>query len=522
MNQITPIYKPEYESYGIILKTPYQTNIQKIEFEPNNVTIENPLIINKNIYYTIIFNDGEEFLVKIISENNKLYLKFDEPLNLTNAYVIDTEIQTILYSKNGNKSNEVLTISDIKNNQNLTIDAENNLNQGLISKDIYNKILNLGDKVKIIDNKEITFDNNKKSVLFVVNYYENDEFTLILKDSVTFECSITFKIKSNNDIEIIKNYSHNNDELETFVYNFTVGLNYLDYNKFGVLVEDLTVNSTLYFDLYRKLHTDFKTLYLNDSMTIDDWNTLYPVNKRILENISIDITNNKYFYINKDKKTNKSFDFKLIPNKKSGGEINLNNLFFDEGNFQNLIFFQNFNNQPITIQNKPTGLQESEISYLFYQKIFTEEKLTVFLRSNMVKTWTRYVNTYSGLITPWVLQSNNLVRAEDILTTNELQFISLQNKNKVNQIFNTTNLTETKPEIVIEGLKIKDGDENSVLLANGNSIKIKDLKNKVIIIPKGSITNSTSDTYTITFDESIKNQFGSLFNVTLFEFVGEE
>ena len=166
MNQITPIYKPEYESYGIILKTPYQTNIQKIEFEPNNATIENPLIINKNIYYTIIFNDGEEFLVKIISENNKLYLKFDEPLNLSNAYVVDTEIQTILYSKNGNKSNEVLTISDIKNNQNLTIDAENNLNQGLISKDIYNKILNLGDKVKIIDNKEITFDNNKKDVEF--------------------------------------------------------------------------------------------------------------------------------------------------------------------------------------------------------------------------------------------------------------------------------------------------------------------------------------------------------------------
>ena len=522
MNQITPIYKPEYESYSIILKTPYQTNIQKIEFQPNNTLIENPLIINKDIYYTLIFNDGEEFLVKITSENNKLYLNFDEPLNLTNDYVVDTEIQTLLYSKNGNKSNETITISDIKNNPNLVIDTENNLNQGLISKDIYNKILNIGDKVKIIDNKQISFDSNKKSILFVVNYYENDEFTLILKDLTTFECSLSFKIKANREIEVIKNYVilSNNTKLSPKFLNFTLALNYLDFNKFGILLDNIWDNfvSGLNIDLYRKANVDFKTLYINDdTFDINEWNSLYPNDKLVFEKLPIDVYNNQNIYVSsKDNKETKSFDFKLFSSLKNNETLDLNKFRIDEGYFRNIIFHQDYTKASIILTHKPADLNETGIRYLFYQKLFVEEKLIVFFTDNTIKTWYRY-----DLNDNWKLDSLSL-RAEDIITSNDLQFISLEHKNKIEQLFNVTNLTESKPQISISGLKIKDGDANSVLLANGNSIKIKDFKQKVIIIPRGSISNSTSDTYTITFDDSIKNQFGLLFNVTLFEFVGEE
>ena len=524
MNKITSTYKPEFENYEVILKTPYTDFINKIEYTPNNVNIKSPIKSNSEIYYTIIFASGEESLVKSIIEDGKYYFIPNKALKLDTPYVIDTEICNILYPLTANTSNEIISVSDILNNYNLTVGSNNS---GTITPDIYNKLLILGDKRKIVDNISLQFTAEQKTPLFIAEYKENQDNIYTLELTIYNSVKLVTEINViNNETVTFKKLSITSSKINTpnlfvnSVIDFIIGVNYVNGNKFGICVVpnfncpivNLSVHkqNSINFEYINIDNTEFGNLFNDDKYL------LFGDNKFIrLDFLSSDFK--LYQLSNSDFVINKTFGFEVLKPLKQNDTFDFNNI--NNQQYPNVIMYQKFVSG-LNIQNKPTQFNTTDFKLFIYQRLFGEDKLTIINNNNKLYVYTRYVYDITEF-TGWKLSTNS-VAAEDIITSDELQFISKSDKLKIKSLFDSDNLTENKPKIAISGLVFKDGDTNSVIKADGSSIKISDLKSKVIKIPKGSLGNSTSAKYTIEFTDDIKNQFGTLFNVTVYEFIKQQ
>lgn len=529
MNKISNTYKPEFENYEVILKTPYFVNINKIEYVPNITNIKSPIKSNSNILYTIIFNSGEESLVKSTYENGKYYFVFDTPLNLTTPYTVDSEVQNILYPKNTSKSNELLSVSDLNNNDNLLVNDRNN---GILSSEIFNKLINLIEKKKIWEKYTPTFDTDKKSKLFILNLKRNESNKFLLKmnfqqyDDVYIlylEIDITdkYNIKVTNR-ELIQ---HEHSKYEpNFYYNYTFDIGFLEKNgKFAIELiknnDDVLLEKV---ELYAEnnlnqenIFTDisqFDNIFNTDDYIYFRYNKYLTISARDSHNNIYELIDGQYNYFNR-----KTLNFELLKNLKPNDTFDFNKTINNYG--PNIVLYQRYLSG-LNLLNKPDDFNTNNFNYFIFYRLFNEENLLVIDSSFKTKIYKRYYH-YENKYSEWKL-SSNIINASDIITSDELQFVTKSDKEKLHSLFDVDNTTEEKPKISISNLKIKDGDVNSVIKGDGSTIKISDLKSKVIKIPKGSLGNSTSTKYTIEFTDDIKNQFGTLFNLTVYEFVRQQ
>lgn len=158
------------------------------------------------------------------------------------------------------------------------------------------------------------------------------------------------------------------------------------------------------------------------------------------------------------------------------------------------------------------------INFMYVKTEFNQQTMMLFYRDNTIELYDRYVNQFNEW-TEWnKRQKLSKIDATLIQQNNGYQFIDLELKNKLIALFDTTNSSTTYPAISVSSIKIKDGDSSSVISGTGQSIKIKDIKNKVIMVPKGSINNSSNAKYTIELNDDIRNHFGSIFNVVVYEY----
>lgn len=237
-----------------VFKDNYCSNIEetlnKVKEYVNNEKDEQiyKQIINIVNEYSFIedYNEVKEFILNDISKINTKKTKLK---NMVRIIDIEDDILTDDYVVLIN-FNESIIPTNYKNEDYLNDEIKASLNQSTSSDKNYNAVENLREKIRYTKNLIVTYRNHdEKGEIFISSAYQDELFT-------------------KEKLEINYNYSHQYNKLKLVSLKD-------EYNKFGIITNDLLLLNTKYKEEYLSYDNKFKDIktdklreFINQRLTL--------------------------------------------------------------------------------------------------------------------------------------------------------------------------------------------------------------------------------------------------------------